>query len=265
MESVKQCIKSNLLECLEFFFLSFCLTLFNKLTGKFFIRYGIEEVAAHRNIVKTHNFNRNRRTCRIYLFALAVNHRSYLTYGCTCNDNITCIESTVLYKKCCNRTSALIKLCFNNNTLCGSVRISFKLTHFCNKVDGFKKFVDTHLCFSRNRNADNIAAPFFRNKLVLCELLHNSVRICTLFIHLVDGNNNFYTCCLCVIDSLNSLRHNTVICGNNKNGNIRAHCTSCTHCGKCGVTRCVKESNNLFIRSYYLISTDSLCNTAGFG
>ena len=168
-------------------------------------------------------------------------------------------------KECCDRTSALIKLSLDYNTFCASVGVSLKLKHFCNKVDCFKKFINSHFSLCRNGNTDNIAAPFLGNKLVLCELLHNSVGVCTLFIHFVDCNYNFNAGSLCVVDSLNCLRHNTVVCGYNKHCNIRCHCTSCTHCGECGVTRCVKESDCLLVGCNNLICADSLGDTACLG
>ena len=191
-------------------------------------------------------------------------HSTDFTYCRTCYKNITCIKCTVLNKKCCNRAAAFIKLCFNYYTFCLPVRICLKLCHFSNKKNCFKKLINTHFGFSRNRNTDNIAAPFFRNKLMFCKLLHNFIRVCALFIHLVNSNNNFNTCCFSVVYSFNCLRHNTVICCYNQNSNISCHCTPCTHSCESGMARCIKESNLLPV-NINLICTDCLSNTAGLG
>ena len=167
-------------------------------------------------------------------------------------------------KKGGNRATSFIKLSLNNNTLCLPVRICLKFCHFGNEKNGFKKLINTHFGFSRNRNANNVAAPFLRNKLVLCKLLHNLVGICSLFIHFINSNNNFYACCLSVIDSFNSLRHNTVICRNNQNCDIGCHSAPCTHSGECGVTRSIKKCNFLTV-NVNLISTDCLSDAACLG
>ena len=88
-------------------------------------------IAAGWNVVKTCNLNRNRWACFLYLFALIVGHSSYTSYGCACNYSISNSKCTILNKNCCDCTSALVKTCFDYCTLCGTVRICFKLLfHF---------------------------------------------------------------------------------------------------------------------------------------
>ena len=112
-------------------------------------------------------------------------------------------------------------------------------------------------------NADNIAAPLFGNKTMLCKLLLNSVGVCALLINLVDCNDYAYLCRLCVVNSFNCLRHDTIICRNNKDSNIRYKCTAGTHSRKCFMTGSIKESNLIAVDVYH-ISTDVLGNTACF-
>ena len=80
-----------------------------------------------------------------------------------------------------------------------------------------------------NRHADDVAAPLLGNKAMLGELLHNSVGICSRSVHLVYRNDYLNLSRLCVVDSLDCLRHNTVVRRNDKNGYIRCLCASCTH------------------------------------
>ena len=80
-----------------------------------------------------------------------------------------------------------------------------------------------------NGNADCVTAPLFGNELVLCELLLDSVGINIGLIHFVDSYDDCNACGLCVVDSFDSLGHNTVISGNNEHGNIRSLCAACTH------------------------------------
>ena len=172
------------------------------------------------------------------------------------------MKCTVLNEYGCDRTSALVKSCLDNSTLCGSVGVSLEFFHLCNKSNHFKKIVKTFLCLCGNRNTRCIAAPLLRNKLILCELLFNIFGICADLIHFVDGNNNRYTCGFCMVDSLNCLRHDTVIGGYNEDCNIGNLSTSCTHCCECLMSGCVEECNRLAVY-HNSVSTDMLCDTAG--
>ena len=50
---------------------------------------------------------------------------------------------------------------------------------------------------------------------MLSEFLGNLIWLSLRLIHLIDGNNNRYLSSLGVLNSLNSLRLNTIICGYN--------------------------------------------------
>ena len=258
---VKEIVKSNLSLCVEDFFLLSGLSLVNKSSCKTLIGNCVKDIAANRNFVKTCDFNRNRRTCLGNSFALIVCHNSYTTDASACDDCIALVKCTVLNEYGCDRTSALVKSCLDNSTLCGSVGVCLEFFHLCNKSNHFKKIVKTFLCLCGNRNTRCIAAPLLRNKLMLCELLFNIFGICADLIHFVDGNNNRYACGFCMVDSLNCLRHNTVIGGYNEDCNISNLSTSCTHCCECLMSRCVEECNRLAVY-HNSVSTDMLCDTA---
>ena len=66
-----------------------------------------------------------------------------------------------------------------------------------------------------------------------------------------------------MVDRLNGLRHYTIISGYYENSNIRGICTTHTHCRKCLMTRCIKESDLLAVNGNN-VCTDVLCNTACF-
>ena len=66
-----------------------------------------------------------------------------------------------------------------------------------------------------------------------------------------------------MVDGFYCLRHNTVVCRYNQNSNICDLCTTHTHCCKCFVTGCIQECDG-FAVDLYCISTNVLCDTAGF-
>ena len=66
-----------------------------------------------------------------------------------------------------------------------------------------------------------------------------------------------------MVDSFDRLRHYTVVCSYNEDSDIGELCTSCSHRGERFVTRGVEECYLTALESYG-VSTDLLCDTAGF-
>ena len=151
------------------------------------------------------------------------------------------MKSTFLYKDCCHRTTASVKLCLDNNTSCISVRISFKLMYLCCKKNHLEKFINTFLSMCRYRYKYCRTAPVFCNKTIFCKFLLNFFNICIRLINLIYCYDNFNISCLCMVNSLYCLWHNTIICCYYKNSNICCLCTTHSHSCKCLMTRCIKK------------------------
>ena len=83
-------------------------------------------------------------------------------------------------------------------------------------------------------------------------------------VNFVNSHNNRHFGCLSMTNSLNSLRHDSVISGNNQNHNIRNLRTTRTHFRECLVTRRINKCNLISGLNRNLISTDMLRNTTGF-
>ena len=127
LERGEEIVKCNLVVCLELLLLFLLLSLFNKLPCKLFVRNGVKAVAGVGRFRKTGDFNGYGRTCLLESSALFVNHHTDTTDCCSCNDDIARTQRAVLNKQGCNGTASLIEPCFNDNALCGSVRVCFKL------------------------------------------------------------------------------------------------------------------------------------------
>ena len=261
---VEEVIKSNFLILFECFLFCFIFTLFNKFACKFFIRNSVELIAAGGNGIKTGDFNRNGRTCFGDSVAFVVDHNTDFTDRGACNDNIAGMKSTVLNKHGSNGAAAFIESGFDNGTFCHSVGVCFKLANFRNKGDHFKKSIDIFTGFCGNGNADNVAAPFFRNKTVFGKALHNFIRVCGGFIDFVDCNDDGNFRSFCVVDSFNGLGHNAVIRRNNKDCNIGAKCAAGTHCGECFMSGGIEEGDGASAFGGYSVCTKVLGNAACF-
>ena len=117
------------------------------------------------------------------------------------------------------------------------------------------------MCGYRNKN--RTSAPIFRNQLIFCQFLFHTFDICTWFINLIDCNNNFNSGSFCMIDCFYCLRHYSVVCRYDKNGDIRRACTAHTHCRKRLMSRRVEE-RNFFSVCFYNICSDMLSDTTCF-
>ena len=172
------------------------------------------------------------------------------------------MKCSFLNQNRCYRTASLIQLCLNDQTSCITVWICFQFHHFCSQKDHFQKIVDTILSMCRNRTENRTSTPVFRNQFVFGKLLLYFFNVCTRLINLVDSNDDFYTGSLCMVDCLDGLWHNTIICSDNQDCNIGRICTTHTHCGKCLMTRSIQERDLLSIDGHHRC-TDMLGNTTG--
>ena len=171
------------------------------------------------------------------------------------------MESTLLYDYCCNSTSSLVDSGFKNLTDSPTVRISLQLKHFSLQEDSIQEIIDTNLLQSRYFAVQSLSTPFFRHETQIGELLLYSVRVCLREITLVDGYNDRNLCSFSMVDGFPCLRHDTVVCRNNKYYDICNLSSSGSHHTECSVTRSIQEYDFTLIRNSYFISTYMLCNT----
>ncbi|MPM91011.1 hypothetical protein SDC9_138136 [bioreactor metagenome] len=118
------------------------------------------------------------------------------------------------------------------------------------------------MCHGRNRSADDVAAPFFGDQLVLGQLLLDPFDVGVRLINFIDGNDDGDTGRLCMVDGFYSLRHDAVVRRNDQNGNIGDVGTASPHGGKGRVARGVEEGNFPTCR-FDLVGTDVLRDAAG--
>ena len=117
------------------------------------------------------------------------------------------------------------------------------------------------MCLRGDLAEDRASAPVFRNELILGQLLLDSVNVSARLVDLVDCNDDLNVRSLCMVDRLDSLRHDTVICRNDQYGDIRGIRAAHTHGRKCFMTRCVEECDLLPVDRDH-VSTDMLRDTA---
>ena len=257
----KEVVKICSCVSLEGFFLSLSLTLLGKLSCHSLVLNCVELVTCERYVRKTDYFNRNRGSCFLNYLSVVVVHRSYTSNRSSRDNYIAVTERSVLNENGSHRSSTLIKLSLDDNTLCKTLGISAKLLDLCNEKHVLKQIVDTLLCESRHGNADRISAPFLGNEIVFRKLLLYSLGVSRGFIHLVDGYYYIYFSRLSVVDSLYRLGHYSVVSRNYKYCDIGCLRASRSHRGERLVSGSVKEGDILTV---YLnsVSTDMLSDSS---
>ena len=171
------------------------------------------------------------------------------------------MQGTFLYQNGSNRSFSFIQLSLDDKTSCFPVRVCFQLEHFGSQKDHLQQIVDTFVVLCRYRNEYGASAPVLRNQFVLGELLFYTLYVCAWFIDLIDRNDDLNAGCFCMVDCLNGLRHHTVVCCDNENGDIRCIGSTHTHSGECLMSRGIEERNLLFVDRNG-VCTDVLGNTA---
>ena len=258
---MEQVIQRNLGVQLDFLFLLLSDTFFGNAAGSLFIG-AVQDIAGSRYIVQAQYLYRGRRQSLLNLFATVIDHCTNLTIGGAGNNGITDMQSTALYQYGSNRAAAFIQLCLDDGAVSRQIRVSLQLLHFSNQQNHFQQVADAGLLMCGNRYHDGVAAPILRNELMLCQLLFNVIRICARTVDFIDSYNDRYLCSLSMVDSLDGLRHYTVICCYNQNCNVGYLCAAGTHSCESLMARGIQEYNLLAL-VVYLISTDVLGNTAG--
>ena len=201
--------------------------------------------------------------CFVNMHAARIDERAYLAIGSSGNHHVARLERTAIDEHRCNRTAALVEVRFDNEARSRSVRVRFQLKHVCLQQDGFEQVVDMQVLTSRNIHEHILATPLFGNDAMFGELLAHTLGRSTWLVDLVDRNHDGHVRRIRVIDSLNGLRHNAVVCRNHEHDHVGNLRTAGTHSGKCFVTRGIDERDLTAVDIDHR-STDVLGNAASF-
>ena len=202
-----------------------------------------EFVASGGNRIQTKDLNWISRLSGIYVGTTRIDKRTNFTIRGTCNNHITRVQRTAIDEHGGYRASTLVKVGFDNKTRGRSIRVGLKLKHISLKKDGFEQVVNMQALLSRNINEHVLATPLFGDNTVFRKLLTNAIGRSPRLIDFVNRNNDRNIGSLSVIDSLNSLGHNAVICRNHQNNNVSYLSTASTHSSECFVTRSINEGD----------------------
>ena len=250
------------MELLVALFLLLVLALFDQLARHLLVVYRVEDVTCTRHFGQADDLNRHGRTGFLDFLSVVIGHSAHTANRRARNDCIAGMQRAVLHEQGRNRAAALIQLGLDDRAVRLAVRIGLEISHFSSQQHHFKQVFDTLAELGRDLAHDRVAAPLLGHDLVLGQLLKYTVRICARLVDLVDRHDDRHVCCLGMVDCLNGLRHDAVVCRNDQDRDIRDLCAARTHGGKRRMARGIEEGDLLVI---YLdaVRTDMLGDAAG--
>ena len=136
------------------------------------------------------------------------------------DDDVAGVQRPVLDQQGRDRAAALIQPCFDDGALGEPVGVGFQFLHLGDQQDVFQQVVDPLAGQGRDGDADDIAAPFFRDEAVFGQLLLDPVGVGVGFIHLVDGDDDLDVRRFGVVDRLDRLGHDAVVGRDDQDGDV---------------------------------------------
>ena len=153
-------------------------------------------------------------------FAVFIEHRAHTAESRPSQQHVALFQGARLNKNRRNRATAFVEARFNDNTFCRRILDGFQLKNLSLQQNCLQQFVKTQPGFRRYLHKHHIAAIFFRQNILGDQLLPDAIRIGVGLIHFIDRNNDGYICRPGMCDGFLRLRHDAVVCGNNKNHQV---------------------------------------------
>ena len=229
--------------------------------GLLLLEHG-EDVAGFRHVIEAEDLDRYGRAGLLDVLAAVVDHGADLAVRRAADDRVADAQRAVLDEDRRDRAAALVELGLDDDAARIAVRVGLELLDFGDEQDHLEEVIDANLLLSRDRDHDRVSAVFLRHEALLHELLLDAVRVGARLIDLVDRYDDRHACRLRMVDGLDRLRHDAVVCGDDEDRDIRDLGAARTHGRECLMARRVEE-DDLLALAVDLISTDVLRDAAG--
>ena len=125
--------------------------------------------------------------------------------------------------------------------LAGLFGLALQLEHLGLQRQHLQQLVDALLGLGRDVDEDGLAAPLFRDELVLGELVADLVRVGARLVDLVDRDDDRNLRLLGVVDRLDGLRHRPVVGGDDQHDDVGHLGAAGAHGGERLVARRIEE------------------------
>ena len=213
--------------------------------------------------IEAEHLDRDRGTRRLHLLADIVDQRPHPAPGLARDDEVAKIERAALDQSRADRPPAALELGLDDDAFGGTIGIGGELKHLGLEQNRLEQPLQPGLLQRRDFDLERVAAEAFNHDLVAQQVGANPLRIGARLVHLVDGNDEWNTGNLRVIDRLDRLRLHAVIGRDHQDHDIGHFGAAGAHGGEGLVARRVDEGDLLPRRRLDLIGADMLGNAAG--
>ena len=230
--------------------------------GFFLVLHDVEGVASLAGTSEAEEQHRLRRTGGHDLLVALVVHGADASGNGTSHDGVALAERAFLHQQFGNIAAAFVERALDDHTLGALVGVALKLHDVGLEDDFLEQFLNADTFLGADVLALVFTAPLLDEEVHVSQLGLDAVGVGTGFINLVDGKDDGHAGRLGVVDSLDGLRHDLVVGGDDDDGDIRHLGTAGTHGGEGLVTGGVEEGDLAAVGGLYLVSTDVLGDTA---
>ena len=220
-----------------------------------------ERVTSVRDILQPKHDNRGRRPGLADSITSEVGHRLDSSPRLTNQDGVTLSQRARLDQQCGSRTLTSIEFCLQHHTVSKPIRIGGKLGNIGDQQQGVEQVAHPIAARGRHCYQRHVAAVLLDLHLNVGQCRLHSIGIDVVEVHLVQRHDVGHAGSVNVTDCFASLRHDTVIGGDDKNRDISRLGTACAHLSKGRVAGRVDERDQAIV-GRRLVGADPLCDTA---
>ena len=213
--------------------------------GGLLVRRGAELVTGLGHGRQTEHLDRRRRTGRLHLLALVVDHRPHAAPGRAGHDRVADVELALVDEDRGDGTPTDVELGLEHDALGPPVRVGPELLELGHDEQLVEQVVDAEVLGRRHLDDDRVAAPRLGNQLVLGQLAEDALRVGVVLVDLVHGHDDRHLGRLGVVDRLDRLGHHAVVSGDDEHDDVRRVGTAGAHLRERGVARRVEERDPL--------------------
>src|SRR5581483_2242139 len=229
-----------------------------------------ELIAGLRQPFHAKDFDRSRGRRLIQLRATIIEHGANFTVDVAYDEVVAGAKSAVLRQHRGDWTASAVELRFEHHARGRPIGIRLELLKVSNQADHFHQQVEIGPLLGGNIHKHGGPAPIFRHDAAVGELLLDAIRQSIGLVDFVYRHDDRHFGSVSVVDSLECLRHDAVVSGNDENYDIRCLSSARTHAGESLVARRIEEHDLAAIRRRLrvlnsdLIGADVLSDTTGF-
>ncbi len=234
------------------------------------IRDNEEGIPGIGNAFEAQNFNWRGWASFLDGASAVVEHGADLAEGVAHNKAVLIAQRSVLHQHRSDSTAAAVKFGFDDRTDGGSSRCGFEISKVGDQADHFQQQIKVLLLFRRDVDEYCRAAPGFRDKAAIAQLLLHAIRLRIGLVDLVHGHDDRHVGRLGVVDGFEGLRHHAIVGGDDYYDDIGDLGSARAHAGEGFVTRRIEEDNlaakgrRIRLADADLVSADVLGNASGF-